>query len=83
MPDNSAHIIKPDILAELDYFFPDGDDLVSAVVNGTSKLVANVYTKPASTVQNAVTLFPNKVEIIDIGFVAVVKAYLIFCAIIF
>ena len=76
-------IVLVAIIWGFDYFFPDRDDFVSAVINRTSELVANVYAKPTTIVQHTVTLFPNKVEIINIRFVAIVEAYLIVRTIIF
>ena len=48
LPDDGAHVIKANCFTKFDYFRSDGDYLVTAIVNRTSKLVANVNAKPAS-----------------------------------
>lgn len=83
LPDDSTHVVEADVLAKPDDLLADGNDLVSSVVNGARKLITNVDTQPAAVVNNAVTFFPDEVEVVDVILVAVVKADLIVGAIVF
>jgi len=83
LPNDSTHIVKANIFAELNNFFTNRNDLVTSIVNGTGKLVANVYTQPATVVKSAIALFPNQIQVVDVIFVAVVETNLVICSVVF
>ena len=67
---------------EFDYFSSDRNYFVTPIINSPCKLVAYINAKPATVVKNPITFFPNKIEVIYIGFIIFVIAYLILCSIV-
>ncbi len=76
LPDYRSHVIESNCLAELYYLGPYRDNFVSAVVNGTSKLVSDIYAQTTSIMENTKTLVPNEVQIVYVILIAVIKTYL-------
>ena len=83
LPDDSPHIVETDGLAELDDFCPDWNNLVPAVIDRTGKLVADVHAETAARMQHPFTFAPDKIQIVDVAFVALMKADLGIGSIIF
>ena len=83
LPDNGAHIVEADGLAEADDLGADGDHLVATVVGGARELVADIHTQPTSRCQRAVTLGPDEVQLVDVVLVAVGEAELGVTAVVF
>jgi hypothetical protein len=83
LPDNLSHEVKANHFAKFNDFGMNGNDFVATVIRGTGKLIADIDTQPATVVQHAVTFLPCKVQMIDIGFVIIVKTDLIFRSVIF
>src|SRR5690606_4117204 len=82
LPDNSSHIIKPDAFTEFDYLSSDGNNFIASIIYSPRKLITYVDTQPATVVKYPVTLFPNQIKIIYIGFIIFVITYLILCPIV-
>jgi len=76
LPDYRAHIIETNSLTEPDYLGPNRNDLVPAIVNRAGKLVAYVNAKTAAIVQYTTALVPDKIEVVDIILIAMVKTNL-------
>jgi len=77
LPDHRAHVVEPDGLAELDDLRPDGNDLVPAVVDRAGKLVADVDAETAAGMQHPLAFVPDKVQVVDVALVTLVKADLV------
>ncbi len=77
LPDHCAEVAEPDGLAEFDDLRPDGNDLVPAVVDRAGKLVADVDAETAAGMQHPLAFVPDKVQVIDVAFVTLVKTDLV------
>jgi len=82
LPDDCAHVIHSESLAELDDLGSDGDDFVATVIDGARELVTNVDAEPTSFVQHAKALFPNEIQIVDVALVGVVKTQLVLVSVV-
>lgn len=83
LPYHSPHIIHSEHLAKADYFRSDWDDLITAVIYRSGELVAYIDAQPTTVVQNTIALSPNRIQIVYIAFIAVMKTDLSIIAIIF
>ena len=77
LPDHRAHIVEPDGLAKFDDLRPDGNDLVPAVIDRAGKLVADVDAETAAGMQHPFAFVPDKVQVVDVALVTLVKADLV------
>jgi len=77
LPDHRAHVVETDSLAEPDDLRPDRDNLVPAVIHRTGELVADVDAEPAAGMQHPFALAPDKIQIVDVALIAVVKSDLV------
>jgi hypothetical protein len=83
LPDYGAHVIKPYAFTKFNNLSSYGYYFISAVINSAGELVANIYAKTATVVQDPVAFFPDQIQVIDIIFVTVIKTYLVFVPIVF
>jgi hypothetical protein len=83
LPDDGSHIVKPDTFAKLDDLGTNGNYLVTPVINSACKLIANIDAQPAPIIKHPIALFPNQIQIIDVGLVVLVIPNLVFGAVIF
>lgn len=65
------------------YFSANRDCFISTVINRTSKLITYVYTHSVAVCKYTLAFFPHKFQIVDIFFIIVIKADLLFISIIF
>ena len=79
MTDHRAHVVEPDGLAEFDDLRPDGNDLGPTKVNRAGKLVADVDAETAVGMQHPLAFVPDKVQVVDVALLTLVKADLIPC----
>jgi len=82
LPYHRPHVVKSDALTELDDFRPDRNDFIAAVIDRTGELIPDIDTEPAAVIEHPVTFIPDKIQLVDIAFVAVIEAYLVICAVI-
>ena len=83
LPNNSSHIVHTERFTKTDYLCSDRNDFVSAIIYRTSELISDIDAQSTTVRKNTITLFPHQIQIVNVFFIAIVKANLIFCTIIF
>ncbi len=71
----SFSILAPTV--KVDDLRPDGNDLVPVVVDRAGKLVADVDAETAAGMQHPLAFVPDKVQVVDVALVTLVKADLV------
>jgi hypothetical protein len=82
LPNDLPHEIETDSFTKSDYLGVNGYDFIATIICRASELVTNIYTQAATVVQHTGALRPNEIKVVDIAFVAVVEADLIFGSVI-
>jgi len=78
LPNDGPHVIEAYGLAKAYNLGTNWNHLIPSIVHGTSELIADVDAQPTTWLEDALAFFPNKIEIVDVRFVAVMKTDLIF-----
>lgn len=81
--DDGAHVVQAQTLAKLDDLRADGDHLIAPIIHAAGKLIADIDAQPAAGVQHPFTLLPDKVQVVDVFFIAVIETNLLLRPIIF
>jgi hypothetical protein len=77
LPYNGAHIIETDGFTELDNFSSDGDDFISAIIDGSGELVSDINAYTTSVMKDPMAFFPYKIKVVDVFFICIVKSNLL------